>query len=123
MAQILRLNTQLETLGAKTSTYGTLDQDRPIDMEDYHMLNMVASTDPELLHKNYATRLAMMTKIEQRLAAVLQEKAEQVTVANREVSLERALEATRISLRNLGIPANQNLDNLPLTEYRRLRRY
>ena len=65
----------------------------------------------------------MMTKIEQRLAAVLQEKAEQVTVANREVSLERALEATRISLRNLGILANQNLDDLPLTEYRRLRRY
>ena len=123
MANIMRLNNRLDSLGANNSTYGTLGLDRTIDTEDYHMLNIVASTDPELLHKNYATRLAMMGRIEQRLEGVLREKSEQVKIANEGVSLEKALEATRISLRNLGVPASQNLENLPLTEYRRLKRY
>ena len=64
MANIMRLNNRLDSLGANNSTYGTLGPDRTIDTEDYHMLNIVASTDPELLHKNYATRSAMMGRIE-----------------------------------------------------------
>ena len=123
MANIMKLNSRLDSLGANNSIYGTLGPNGINDRENFHMLNIVASTDPEMLHQDYATRLAMMGRIEQRLEEVLKEKSEQVKFANEGASLERALEATRISLRQLGVPASQNLTNLPLTEYRRLKRY
>ena len=113
----------MENLGVSRSAYGPLDQDPAIDTDDYHMLFMVASTDPALLHKNYGTRLAMMDRLEARLEAVLKDKAAQLQKANEEVNLDLALEATRFSLRNLGITAHQHLDDLPATEYRRLKKY
>ena len=123
MANIMKLNSRLDSLGANNSIYGTLEPNGINDREHYHMLNIVASTDPEMLHQDYATRLAMMGRIEERLEGVLKEKSEQVKFANEGASLEKALEATRISLRQLGVTASQNLTNLPLSEYRRLKRY
>ena len=91
--------------------------------DDYEMLFMVASTNPTLLNKNYGTRLAIMDRLEAKLEAVLKDKAEQLQKANNEIDLDLALEATRFSLRNLGITAHQDLSNLPASEYRRLRKY
>ena len=87
------------------------------------MINIVASTSPKMLHQDYATRLAMMSRIEERLDKVLKDKSEQVNIAKKKASVERALEASRISLRQLGKPANQDLSGLPQAEYRRLQRY
>ena len=123
MANIMKLNSRLDSLGENNSIYGTLGPKGINDREHFHMINIVASTSPEMLHQDYATRLAMMSRIEERLGEVLKEKSEQVNIAKKGASLERALEASRISLRQLGEPARQDLTNLPLTEYRRLQRY
>ena len=123
MANIMKLNSRLDSLGANNSIYGTLGPKGINDREHFHMINIVASTSPEMLHQDYATRLAMMSRIEERLGEVLKEKSEQVNIAKKGASIERALEASRISLRQLGEPATQDLSNLPLTEYRRLQRY
>ena len=120
MANILTVNDKLSRLKIPHSVYGHLDGD-PDD--DYEMLFMVASTNPELLNKSYETRLAMMNRLEEKLEKVLKEKAEQLQEANNEIDLDLALEKTRYSLRNLGITAHQDLSNLPANEYRRLRKY
>ena len=120
MANILTVNDKLSRLKIPHSVYGHLDGD-PDD--DYEMLFMVASTNPELLNKSYGTRLAMMNRLEEKLETVLKEKAEQLQKANNEIDLDLALEATRYSLRNLGITAHQDLSNLPASEYRKLRKY
>ena len=120
MANILTVNKKLDRLGIPYSVYGQLDDD-PAD--DYQMLFMIASTNPTLLNKNYGTRLAIMDRLEAKLEAVLKDKAEQLQKANNEVNLDLALEATRFSLRNLGITAHQDLSDLPASEYRRLRKY
>ena len=111
MANIMKLNSRLDSLGANNSIYGTLGPKGINDREHFHMINIVASTSPEMLHQDYATRLAMMSRIEERLGEVLKEKSEQVNIAKKGASIERALEAS------------QDLSNLPLTEYRRLQRY
>ena len=120
MANILTVNEKLGRLKIPHSVYGHLDDD-PAD--DYEMLFMVASTNPTLLNKSYGTRLAIMNRLEAKLEAVLKDKAEQLQKANNEIDLDQALEATRYSLRNLGITAHQDLSNLPASEYRRLRKY
>ena len=87
------------------------------------MINIVASTSPMMLHRDYATRLEMMSRIQERLDKVLKDKSEKVSIAQRRASVERALETSRMSLRQLGEPANQDLSGLPQAEFRRLQRY
>ena len=119
----MKLNNRLNSLGENHSIYGNLSPKGIDDLEQFHMINIVASTSPMMLHRDYATRLEMMSRIQERLDKVLRDKSEQVTIAQKRASVERALEASRISLRQLGEPANQDLSGLPQAEYRRLQRY
>ena len=123
MSGIPKLNDRLNFLGETHSIYWNSSPKGLDDLEQFHMINIVASTSPMMLHQGYATRLEMMSRIQERLDKVLRDKSEQVTMAQRRASVERALETSRISLRQLGEPANQDLSGLPQAEFRRLQRY
>ena len=120
MAGILKLNDKLNFLGENHSIYGSSSPQGLDDLEQYHMINILASTSPMMLHQDYATRLEMMSCIQDRLDRVLRDKSNQVTEAQRRAT---ALESSRRSLRQLGETATQDLSGLPPAELRRLQKY
>ena len=62
MAGFLKLNDKLNFLGENHSIYGSSSPQGLGDLEHYHMINILASTSPMMLHQDYSTRLEMITK-------------------------------------------------------------